>query len=87
MKITDTQRIDWLEENSAVVRWESHDDGSLPFARVYGPDEEGAINHELGVGDDYRTAIDDAMDAALRHSSSSAALGREHADREGVKAK
>lgn len=63
----DENRLNWLQNMSAYVKFEAEDDSSLPVACVMIPDlKEGW--KRIGEGEDYREAIDDAISKFL-HSS------------------
>ena len=67
-KPTDTQRLNWIEENNARLQNEAEDEHSLPHAVVYLPTlENGESTWKLSAtGDDFREAIDCAMDRMAR---------------------
>jgi hypothetical protein len=67
-KPTDSQRLNWLEENNARLQNEAEDEHSLPHAVVYLPTlEDGESTWKLvATGDDFREAIDRAMESMAR---------------------
>lgn len=61
-KYTDRQRLDWLQDNTAHVLFESEDEFSLPTAKVKVPSGERLVDYiDWAEGEDYREAIDAAM--------------------------
>ncbi len=63
--LADKARLDWLEENNGLLKFEAEDEASLPHAAVYLPtfkDGQSTWRHAAS-GDDFREAIDAAMAA------------------------
>lgn len=59
----DKNRLDWLEQQNGLLKFEAEDNASLPHAAVYLPtlrDGESTWRHSAS-GDDFREAIDLAM--------------------------
>jgi hypothetical protein len=81
-KLTDTQRLNWLQKMNACLRYDAEDDSSIPQAVVFAPTiKDGESTFEaVGHGDTYREAIDDAINSEIMNNPTKAIDQNERAE-------